>query len=197
MKRSINREKYIQSYLNNKFMIIETDIKKIIGSNFIFITLFILCMLFIILSQIEFKRFDLCALLLFAGIGLIIFLTIIYDNWRLKLENNIIFIYRKIFPSYTINVDNLIKIQHYRYRFRSTAKEYLEITYFNNKNKIKKDQLTIYKNSNYFVEEDKIKEFMKVFSEHPENCNDNIRDIRRSDEQVEKLYKYVIKRGRK
>ena len=192
MKRSVNREKYVQSYINNRTMEIETNKKMIIESKFVFIVIFLLCMLFNIILQIEFKRFDICAFLSFIGIGLIIYLIIKYDNWKLKLENNIIYIERKIFPSYTINVDNIIKIQHYIYHEGRAYREYLEITYFNNKNKIKKDHLYIYKNSNYFVEEDKIKEFIKIFSDYVENLDDNssdIRDIKRSDEQVEKLYK--------
>ena len=41
MKQSNNREKNIQSYQNNKYMIIETDRRKIIESHFLFIVIFL------------------------------------------------------------------------------------------------------------------------------------------------------------
>ena len=192
MKKTVNREKYIHSYLNNKYMEIETDKKKIIESKFSFIIIYILCMLFITVSVTKYKRIDVCTLLIFIGIGLIIYLTIKYDNWKLKLENNTIYIERKIFLSHIINADDLIKVQHYINHYRKDYREYIEITYFNKKNKIKMDRLYICKNINYFVEEDKIKEFIKIFSDYPENLeehNSDIKEIKRSDEQIKKIYK--------
>ena len=193
MKQSNNREKNIQSYQNNKYMIIETDRRKIIESHFLFIVIFLLCVLFNIMLEIEFKRFDVVRLLAFIGIGLIDFLIIKYDNWKLKLENNTIYIERKIFPSYSINVDDVIKIQYNIYRYTSKIyREYVEIAYFNNKNKIKTDRLYIYKNINYFADKDKMKEFIKIISnmlDNKKDYNSDVGDITTREKQVEKFYK--------
>lgn len=193
MKQSNNREKNIQSYQNNKYMIIETDRRKIIESHFLFIVIFLLCVLFNIILEIEFKRFDVIILLAFIGIGLIDFLIIKYDNWKLKLENNTIYIERKIFPSYSINVDDVIKIQYIIYRnTRKIYREYVEIAYFNNKNKIKMDRLYIFKNINYFADKDKMKEFIKIISNQLDNkkdYNSDVEDIMGREEKVEKFYK--------
>ena len=197
MKQADNREKNIQSYLNNKYMKIETNKKKIIGSNFIFIIVFLLCMLLILFKKILSEKIEILHFALYIVIGLIIFYLIIkYENWILELENNTIYIKRKIFPSYIIDVENIVNIQchkKFKYHIRgSIYEEYLEITYFNKNNKIKKIRLYVYNYDEYIVEKEKIKEFTKTISNilnNKRDYNSDLRTIKKRDKQIEKLYK--------
>ena len=190
--KKYSKYKIIQSYNSGKKIELETNSKIVNRTKLILITMTCILGFFVMYDSTMniVNAYDIILFILPLIIS--IFVNEILYNWKLKLEDDTIFIEKGKLFKYKINIDDLIDINE----SKSYRDIYLEIVYLK-KNKMKKETLNLY---GFFREElidpSKINEFIYCFSYDPLYSKDfynyALKNINRDSEKIECINEKIL-----